>query len=385
MSFPHPRALLLTGLLALPATLHAQNELVLDEAALPEGVTITLEVDGETHEAASLSIHGDAEPHTVESRLGRLEQNMERQQELLERVVERLEAVPLASPGAPPSPATPAIPDRVDAPLLAASAADDAGLDIAAEAVASFGGPVHVSEGEVVEEAVAFGSPVRVSGTVQGDAVSFGEDILVTSTGHVMGDAVSFGGRVQVEPGGQVEGDRVALASDEAPTTASGLAMLAEKGSDWMHNLVRRAVVLLCLAGIGVLLLGLFPDKVRNTSRGLERHPIRYGIAGLLLTGTGLAVALLLGITIIGLPLSGFVLLLLGLAWLLGFVALGQTVGDMLPVPTGARGKAGAFLVGVCLLGALSFVPYLGKLLLVLTLFPCVGAAVGTRFGASER
>ena len=160
---------------------------------------------------------------------------------------------------------------------------------------------------------------------------------------------------------------------------------ISQKGSDWMHDLVRRAVVLLCLAGIGVLLLGLFPDKVRNTSRGLERHPIRYGFAGLLLTGTGLAVALLLGITLIGLPLSAFVLLLLGLAWLLGFVALGQTVGDMLPVPTGARGKAGAFLVGVCLLGALSFVPYLGKLLLVLTLFPCVGAAVGTRFGANGR
>ncbi len=32
----------------------------------------------------------------------------------------------------------------------------------------------------------------------------------------------------------------------------------------------------------------------------------------------------------------------------------------------------------------MSFVPYLGKLLIFFSLFPCIGAAVGTRFGASE-
>jgi hypothetical protein len=29
-------------------------------------------------------------------------------------------------------------------------------------------------------------------------------------------------------------------------------------------------------------------------------------------------------------------------------------------------------------------VPYLGKLLIFFSFFPCVGAAVGTRFGASQ-
>ncbi len=377
-------AFALMGLLALPLTASAQEVISLEEGRLPEGFSVTFEIeDGEA--SASITADGvvpleaatDAEADSVEARLERLERNMERQQDLLERVVERLES-DLAVPAVPATPSLEAGPEVPEIPELA----DLADADL--QDIASFGGPVTVAVGEVVRDAVAFGSPVSVDGTVEGDAVCFGEDVIISSTGVVTGDAVSFGGKVLVEDGGQVHGDRVALASDEAPTSATGLAMLAEKGSTWMHGMVRRTVLLLCLAGIGVLLLGLFPDKVVNTARGLERHPIRYGLAGLLLSGTGLAVAGLLAITIIGLPISAFVLLLLGLAWLLGFVALGQALGDLLPVPATMRGKVGAFLIGVCLLGALSLVPYLGKLLLFFSFFPCVGAAVGTRFGASR-
>jgi cytoskeletal protein CcmA (bactofilin family) len=365
MSTLRPSFLALACFLAFPAA--AQETLELDESALPPGITISVELGDEIAPAQERAT--PVEPDTVEARLARLEANLERQQALLERVVERLEPDAAGT--------TAALPAVAPLPSIEASFED-------AKDISSFGAPVEVAVGETVNDAVAFGFPVRVEGTVQGDAVSFGSDLVIASTGVVHGDAVSFGGRVEIEEGGIVHGDRVALASDEAPAGAVGLASLAEVGSSWMHGMVRRTVLLLCLAGIGVLLLGLFPDKVRNTARGLERHPIRYGLAGLLLSGTGLAVAGLLGITIIGLPISAFVLLLLGLAWLLGFVALGQALGDLLPVPPSLRGKVGAFLIGVCLLGALSFVPYLGKLLIFFSFFPCVGAAVGTRFGASQ-
>ncbi len=368
-------ALILSGLLALPLSSLGQTSLDLDDEALPEGFSITVSVDDGSPSEAALGVAA-AEPEApggVEARLERLEENMEQQQLLLERLVEQLELSPTATPLA----IAPSTGEASDGPHTL-------GAVLESQAVSSFGGPVKVAMGEVVDEAVSFGAPVRVDGLVRGDAVSFGEDVIVGSTGHVTGDAVSFGGRVRIEPGGQVDGDRVALASEDTPTSATGLAVLAEKGGAWMHHMVRRTVLLLCLAGIGVLLLGLFPDKVHNTARGLERHPILYGLTGLLLSGTGFAVAGLLAITLVGLPISLFVLLLLGLAWLLGFVALGQAVGDFLPVPPRLRGKVGAFLIGVVLLGAISFVPYLGKALIIFSFFPCVGAAVGTRFGASE-
>jgi hypothetical protein len=371
MSAPLCPLFLAFGLAILPGAM-AEETASFDAETLPPGFSISVRTDddGSVSAPPERELAVEAAPDgSVEARLDRLEANMLRQQALLERVVENLERDSLGV-GVPPVPAVPT--PSVQLP------------SIGQQAIASFGGPVEVGKDESVEEAVAFGSPVRVEGTVLGDAVAFGEDVIVTSTGHVTGDAVSFGGRVRIEPGGRVDGDRVALASEDTPASASGLAMLAEKGGSWMHHMVRRTVLLLCLAGIGVLLLGLFPDKVINTARGLERHPFRYGIAGLLLTGTGVVVAGLLAITIIGLPISAFVILLLGLAWLLGFVALGQVVGDLLPVPERFQGKVGAFLVGVCLLGAMSFVPYLGKLLIFFSLFPCIGAAVGTRFGASE-
>ncbi|MFH1469359.1 MAG: hypothetical protein ABIO70_33550 [Pseudomonadota bacterium] len=331
---------------------------------------------------------------SVEARLDRLEAHMSAQQELLERVAARLEALPTpavppaaALPEAPALPELPALPEAPALPELPEVLRDTgiAGGGDGASDVTSFIGAVTIAPDQAVGEAVSFGGPVTVSGTVLGDAVSFGGDVIVTEEGHVHGDAVSFTGKVRVEPGGRVDGDKVALGGAvQSPRASRGLAHLAAQGGAWMHNMVRRTVLLLCLAGIGVLVLGLFPEKVRNVARGIERHPIRYGLAGLLLSGTGLVVSGLLAITLVGIPLSGFVLLLLGLAWLLGFVALGQVVGDLLPVPAGARGRAGAFLVGVCLLGALSFVPYLGKLLIFASLFPCIGAAIGTRFGASE-
>ena len=241
----------------------------------------------------------------------------------------------------------------------------------------------YVGADEVVEEAVAFGAPVLVEGHVTGDAVSFGDDVLIRPTGVVDGDAVSFGGRVVLEDGAELKGDRVALAGQDIPSSPSGLASLGERGSHWLRDVVRRLVILLCLAGTGVLVVGLFPDRVQNVSRALELRPVRYSLAGMLLNGAGLLAASIMAITLIGLPVTVGLLLLLGLAWLLGFVALCQTAGHLLPLPQRLRSRMGTFMAGVLFVSALIMVPVLGKLLLAFSLLPCTGAAVATRFGES--
>ncbi|MBN1337103.1 MAG: polymer-forming cytoskeletal protein [Deltaproteobacteria bacterium] len=248
----------------------------------------------------------------------------------------------------------------------------------------SFGRPLRVAEGERVAEAVAFGAAVEVAGDVTGDVVSFGGDVDVRATGRVEGDAVSFGGEVRVEDGGTVLGDRTGIAQVPTRLDPSSVTSFLARGGSWIQGQVRRLVLLFSLAGTAVLVLGLAPDRVQGVARGLREHPVRYGFAGLLLTLAVTFVASLLAITLVGLPVSLVLLSFVAFSWLLGFTALALATGGLIPLPSSGGGRLAALLLGLLLLALVSMVPYVGKAILVLALFPCVGAAVGTRFGTQS-
>lgn len=313
---------------------------------------------------------GQAGPVSMEARIAELESRLAE----LER--DRQE---LLAPDAQP----------VEEPGETAQETPDPGLPSQGESPVgertSFGGPVEVQAGEVVTEAVAFGGPVYVRGTVLGDAVSFGGDVILSRGARVKGDAVSFGGKVKVKRGARVEGDKVAMSEEGVGAPAAALVGAGQLGSDWLRGLMRRLVMLLCVAGAGVLTLGLFPERVRNVAHALEHHPIRYGMAGLFISVAGVMGAVLLAITLLGSPVSVLIVLALCLAWFLGFVGLCQMVGDVAPLPSSWRGRLGAWLVGVLAIAAIGMVPYVGKVLLVASIFPAVGAAVATRFGFLDR
>ncbi len=316
-----------------------------------------------------------------------------------------------AAPGAAPEPATP---PAVEAPaepgpgadeladLEARLAAVEARLDAleaggaglaeepTAEAVEADGsapdlvrwdGAVEVPEGEVVGEAVSYTGPVVVRGTVRGDAVSFASDVRVTATGRVEGDAVSFGGGVTVDPGGRVDGDRVALGRDGSALT--GAFTPARTGMALVHGIARRLALLLAAMGIGVLVAGLWPDRVERIAERLAQRPFWYGVAGAVLLGVGGLAGVAFALTIVGIPLTMVILALLGIGWLLGSVALCRLLGARL-APMEGRPSWAPFLVGAGLLAALGLVPGVGPVVLILAALPAVGAAVASRFGTPD-
>ncbi|MEQ1567628.1 MAG: hypothetical protein ABMA64_18440 [Myxococcota bacterium] len=254
-----------------------------------------------------------------------------------------------------------------------------------------FGQPVRVDVGESVDEVVSFGHPVDVFGHVRGDAVSFGGDVRVGGTGSIDGDAVSFGGRVAVEPGGVVAGNRVAMASsepvsvalapDENPAAAN--LHLSTHPRQLLSAVYHRLVWMLSVAGAGVLVVGLFPQRVSRVARDLEARPIRSAVVGALATGFLVSFAALFAVVTLGLgsPVSLILLLVLGVAWLLGFVGLCQAVGDRLPIQERPHGRWIALLVGVLLISFASSLPWIGWLVVFGTSMVGIGAALSTRFG----
>ncbi|MEZ4319767.1 MAG: hypothetical protein R3F61_19790 [Myxococcota bacterium] len=246
-----------------------------------------------------------------------------------------------------------------------------------------FGQRIRVAHDEEVQDVVAFGNDVVIDGTVRGDATAFGGSVLITSRGVVYGDAIAFGGEVTIEDGGEVRGDRVAL-EDPTGTTSVRTAPPESNFRALLSSLYHRLVLLLSFAGAGVLVIGLFPQRVDRIAQGLGDRPLWSAVLGTSATvmlsvfGT-LFMLLTLGI---GTPLSALLFAWLGAAWLFGFVGLCQAIGDRLPFADKPHGRWLTFLVGTILLSCLGSLPWVGWLVVFAASMLGVGGAITSRFGS---
>ncbi len=245
-------------------------------------------------------------------------------------------------------------------------------------------GGVVVAAGETVPEAVAVAGPVEVHGRVLGSAVSFGSDVIVHHGAHVEGDAVSFGGRVLVHEGGKIDGNRVTLGEgSETLIPSPGVGSLASN-TDLVTGLARKLVLLLALAGAGVMVVGMFPRHVDNVARQLDQHPFTSVAAGFVLVPLAALLMLFFTVTIAGVPVALFLAVTLTLAAMLGFVGLCQAAGDRLPLGEGGTRRWLAFLVGVVVLTFLGQIPWVGWLLALPLCLGALGASLQTRLGTRD-
>jgi len=254
----------------------------------------------------------------------------------------------------------------------------------------AYGSTVHVKLGENVDEVVVFGDNIEIAGLVVGDATSFGGDIIITETGEVGGDAVSFGGSIRIAEGGSVRGDRVAVGVPGAPVAnpaetaqAAGSVAALMNEESLFDVLYRRLVLLLAFGGAGVLMVGLFPNRIGRIAEDIEAHPVRAVTVGTLATGFLALFSLLFAVITLGLgiPVSMVVWVVIGLAWLMGFVGLCQAIGDRLPFESKPQGRWIAFLVGAVLLTCMSSLPLVGWLVVGGASLLGIGAAMSTRLG----
>lgn len=235
-------------------------------------------------------------------------------------------------------------------------------------------GGLRVDATQVVRDAVGLGGPVEVSGTVLGTAVGLGSDVRVEPGGQIHGDAVSVGGEVVVEEGGSLEGRALQIGPDDGAQVL--LAVPGDGGLPaLLHTLARRLALLLAFVSAGTLALAMWPRQVDEISDRLGDRPFWYGMAGAVLTGALGLGAVVMTLTVIGLPVAVLFLVVLSLAWLMGLVAACRTVGRRLGVDV-AAGDLRAWLVGASVFAVLALVPVVGTLVALVLGFPAVGAAV---------
>lgn len=216
-------------------------------------------------------------------------------------------------------------------------------------------GDVNVSEEESVSgQVVAVIGSVRIDGEVGDQVVAVLGSVNLGPKAVVRGDVVSVGGRVHRAPGAQIRGGVT-----EVAFTDPGLPIHVRWPGEWwgpmyvfggfgaVPRLIGSTFRLLLLVLFAGLALVLARPTVESAAHRLAENPIQATFVGIatqiLLVPTLILAAILLAISIIGIPLlllMPFVVLILLVMALVGFAGAATAVGQWL------RGKTGMAATG---------------------------------------
>jgi hypothetical protein len=263
------------------------------------------------------------------------------------------------------------------------------------------GGSAVLQEGSVVRGDVAvFGGSATVAGTVQGNVAVFGGSTALEDSAVVEGDLATIGGSVSRSPGavvsGEVFGGEIPLPflnrfDRPFPLERPWPPLPSVRGTQRVGPLgvfgslvawqFRTLGTALFLALLGVVLVTLAPRAMgRIASAAAGGAFVSFGM-GLLTLVVGVLLGLLL---LIACCLGLIVWLALGVAWLVGWVAVGLWLGQRLLQALNVRNASsiGEVALGVFLITVLTQLPACIGFFIGLVL-GCIGlgAVVLTRFG----
>ena len=243
--------------------------------------------------------------------------------------------------------------------------------------------------GEALGDVAAVDGSVEVSGRVDGDVIILDGDARLLSSARIGGDVHVLGGVIRTSPGARVQGRMVSY-----PTASSALVTLIEGPSLGLgfSSPVVLGTKLALLAAWAALLLVLFAASGRQvveTADEIRREPFRSFFVGL----TGLLALVLTGLFfsaftrgLVGVPLLVLVVLLALLLKLWGMIAVFYALGDWLARRVFRRRPRplNAATLGLLVLGAVKFLPWLGVWAWTAASLIGIGASLSSKFGRRE-
>lgn len=228
-------------------------------------------------------------------------------------------------------------------------------------------GDVEVARGQTVGDIVIIDGSVRIQGRVTGDVVAVSAPVRIN--GRVEGDVVTLAERAFIGAGGRVDGDVKYGDKDPAITVPGVVGGKTEKldFDEFISPLGMFAawVALWLAVSVSTLLLGLALLWLapRSLEAALEIARTATGPA----IGIGLAVffglpavAVLLMITVLGLPLGIALLLALLPIYAIGYTTSAFLLGRAIVKPPTSRLLA--FLAGWAILRVIALIPGVGLL-----------------------
>jgi hypothetical protein len=264
-----------------------------------------------------------------------------------------------------------------------------------------FGGSARLESGSQVNgDILLFGGSLNVGGTVAGDIVVFGGQVTLLASAVVRGDVSLVGGNLSQVPGAQVQGE--VSEGTFGPVNFNfpeGFRFGSYEGIPWQFfHTVRNPWVdalwflfqSLIWALVAALVALIAPRPTGRVAMAAVSQPLASGGVGCLTVIVVPVVIIVMAITILCIPLSLLVALILAAAWVFGLIALGTEIGNRMatmfkrewPLPVAAG--LGTFLLTVVTNGATRLVPCVFWILPLLVGVLGLGAVLLTRFGRHD-
>lgn len=227
--------------------------------------------------------------------------------------------------------------------------------------------------GKVGGKLRAAGRSVTIGGEIGGDATVHARTIRIVASAKIDGDLIYHSDQeAEIHPDAQIAGD-VTFIRSEGPRHFMGRTFAA-LGAIGLALIVGTVLV-------GMIVVILFPNFTAAAARTIPRTPWKaLGLGFALLVSTPIAMAIL-ATSLVGLPLT-FVLLdvyLIGsvFAYFITALAVGRGIARLVRASpeVAPRGRRIALLVvGVVVLGVITFVPVVGALTVLAALSLGLGA-----------
>jgi hypothetical protein len=225
---------------------------------------------------------------------------------------------------------------------------------------------------------VTIGSDEVVDGDLN---VVFGDAHVA---GHVRGDVNTLFGHCVIEDGAEIDGQANCVAADAARALAPWFMNSA--AFDAFANQDKHLLLKFGASAIVLLVFLLFPVRMRLALDRVERHPGLAAFVGIAAVVAVIPIAILLAITIVGIPLIVLEAAALFVGIWLGTGAIALLVGRRLSElvwPATTPSPLWALILGLVVISAAETVPYIGWAVTALVWLMGLGASILAFVGTS--
>lgn len=219
-----------------------------------------------------------------------------------------------------------------------------------------------------------------LGGEVQGDVSYLGGELILEPEAYIQGDLNLGGGAYYPSSTAKIEGDvrhgtGIGLPDFPQQTAASGL-----------EGVARTLISGILVGGLAVLLHNFTPSALQRVGDCIFSHAMVSGSMGLLVGVVGISLLVTIAYTILLIPITLLGLIMLGIAVVYGWAAMGVMLASLGLRLLKRQGMSGivAFIGGLCfflLLELISSIPFVGSLIGIGVALVGLGAVFLTRFG----
>jgi hypothetical protein len=271
---------------------------------------------------------------------------------------------------------------------------DANGLTISRAAMSANAHTITESE-HITGDVGSWHGPLEVRGTVDGNVVAIGSDVVILPGGHVRGDAVSVGGQVRMA-GGTIDGEARSISAFSVGPIAGAKLTPVEATKRSISLAVACFLILVAMAIAVAFGARTHLENIATTIRTDFSRSFLFGLLGEIAAVPLFVLSMVaLAITVVGVLLIPFAAVAYALAILgaldLGFLAMSLLVGDATmrdsarePRPLVSPLIAGLsiFLILWLLAGGAPFMGLAGSVLRLLA-FLCTWIAATVGLGAT--